>query len=151
MDWPFKCQPHKMVKYTQAFFVGKSRQIVWVCLTIFCRVIAQRGNRFRILASRATLALDEAWFVVMATFALYNLLRLKSRDSYTRKCSDDKIQSNKSLLQGETCENPSTNNNWSGESSYRQTKLKCRKIRTLLLEYLTGRRQIPWHLKAVKE
>ena len=47
----------------------------------------------------------------MATFALHDLLRLKSRDSYTRKCLDDKIQSNKSLLQRETCENPSTNNN----------------------------------------
>ena len=55
-------------------------------------------NRFRIFASRATVTPDKASHVIMATFRLKNLLRLKSRDSYTPKGSVDEIQCNESFL-----------------------------------------------------
>lgn len=42
-------------------------------------------NRFRIFANMANLTQDQALVVVIVTLALQNLLRFKSRDSYTPK------------------------------------------------------------------
>ena len=78
----------------------------------------------------------------MAALALHNLLRLKSRDSYTPKGSVDEIQNNGSLLQGEWRKN-------SRESRYRKMTLIFRKIRISLLEYVNAPGKVPWYLKVV--
>lgn len=78
----------------------------------------------------------------MAALALHNILRLKSRDSYTPKGSVDEIQNNGSLLQGEWRKN-------SRESRYRKMTLIFRKIRISLLEYVNGPGKVPWYLKVV--
>lgn len=62
----------------------------------------------------------------MGTFALHNILRLKSRDSYSRKGSSDKIRNNISLLLGEWRENPSSNT-MNDLKRAGKTELKCRK------------------------
>lgn len=48
-------------------------------------------NRFRIFGNRATLTRDKVSVVMTATLALDNLLRLKSRNTYTPKAFVDKI------------------------------------------------------------
>ena len=84
-------------------------------------------NRFRIFTGSATLVPDKASVAVMGTFALHNLLRLKSRDSYTRKDSSDKIQNNISLLLGEWRKNRSSNT-MNDLKRAGKTELKCQKI-----------------------
>ena len=79
-------------------------------------------NRFSIFATRAATLAPDIGSVVVMVFALHNLLRSKSRDSYTLKGSDDKIQSNRSLLQGD--KSFVKQHNWSGESICRKMKLK---------------------------
>ena len=48
-------------------------------------------NRFRIFGNSATLTRDKVSVVMTATLALDNLLRLKSRNTYTPKAFVDKI------------------------------------------------------------
>ena len=48
-------------------------------------------NRFGILGNKALWTPDKTLVVVMASFAFHSLPILKSRDSYSTKCSFDKI------------------------------------------------------------
>ena len=57
--------------------------LVTVCVTEY--MIEIWINRFRIFANMANLTQDQALVVVIVTLALQNLLRFKSRDSYTPK------------------------------------------------------------------
>ena len=57
--------------------------LVTVCVTEY--MIGIWINRFRIFANMANLTQDQALVVVIVTLALQNLLRFKSRDSYTPK------------------------------------------------------------------
>ena len=100
-------------------------------------------KRFKIFVNRAASTPDNGSVAIMAALALHNLLRLKSRDSYTPKGSVDEIQNNGSLLQGEQRKN-------SRESRYRKMTLIFRKIRISLLKYVNGPGKVPWYLKVVQ-
>ena len=67
-------------------------------------------NKFKIFASRDTLAPDKTSVVIMATFAVPSILRLESRDTYTLKHFVHEIQNNGLLIEGERYENSLRNN-----------------------------------------
>ena len=80
----------------------------------------------------------------MATFRLKNLLRLKSRDSYTPKGSVDEIQCNESFLYGELRLSSSSKSIIYVEiEATGKRNLNAEKIRISLLQYVIGQGQIP--------
>ena len=110
-------------------------------------------NRFGILGNKALWTPDKTLLVVMASFVFHNLPILKSRDSYSTKCSFDKIESNGPLLKSGWHEKSSSNKiASSGESSHEKTKFKCQKKfehPPTLLEYALGAGHVPLHLKVI--
>ena len=114
-----------LTKNFSLVIVSLEIDISWQC---FWNMI----NRFRIFKSSAALEPDKASVVAMGTFALHNILRLKSRDSYTRKGSSDKIRNNISLLQANGvkihCQTP-----WMILKEQGKQNLNAEKIPTSLL------------------
>ena len=105
------------------------------------------SNRFRVFTTSIALAPDKAKDITMATVVLHNMLRSKSKDSYTPEGSLDQETATGAIQLGD----------WRNESTSFATSLpktksnraskSAEKIREILADHFYGPGQIPWQWK----
>ena len=102
-DDAFPLTKHCMKPYGRKNLSDEKRVFDYRCLR-FRRISENtfeiQSNRFRLFAIRALLAPERAEIAVLASLALHNLLRTKSRESYTPTGSIDFENDTGEILEG---------------------------------------------------
>ena len=109
------------------------------------------SNQFHVLSTRIHLKLEIASKVDMTCCLLHNLLRVRSKDTYTPQGFADEISEDGNVRNGA----------WRNEnfapciqplliSASRHASAESEEIRALLKDYFMGRGQVPWEWKHIK-
>ena len=150
-DDAFPLDVHSMKPYAHKSCTDEER-IFNYRLSRFRR-ISENGfgigvNRFRLFSTRALLNPKKAESAVMASLALHNLLRTKSRDSYTPVGYTDQEGADGVVVPGNWREEAASANIVPLESSRRgRVNLKAEEIRHAFCEHFNGPGQLPWQWK----
>lgn len=147
-DDAFSLTPYCMKPFPQAGLTEEER-IFNSRASRFRRIIENTFgiwvNRFRVFYSRMCLTPEKAIYITLASIALHNMLRTKSRESYTPPGFIDEVSINGEMTEGEWRNYTVPANIQPLPSTYaRRATSEAIKIRNLFKEYFMGPGSVPW-------
>ena len=105
------------------------------------------SNRFRVFTTSVALAPDKAKDITMATIVLHNMLRSKSKDSYTPEGSLDQETATGVIQLGDWRDEGTSFATSLPKTKSNRASNSAEKIRETLADHFYGPGQIPWQWK----